>query len=452
MKSSLFLISGAAIAFVAIVNAQSSRSYGPSRVWWESGQGGILPWEEDYDDPEGIVGILNERGAVHTEEHPFFQALGTNKRACITCHQPANAMSLSAAVVAKRWEETDGRDPLFAAIDGSNCPSLPQSERDSHSLLIERGLFRIALPWPPKDVKPDFRIEVVNDPTGCNNSGEYGLKSAKPAISVYRRPRLAANLKHLTSEGSGEAQGIRLMADGREPSLRSQAVTAVLGHEQATAPPTAEQLRQIVAFERQIFVAQSADMRGGLLTENDGPSILGPANVSQGRNGVLFEKVSYAGWQGPSRLPDGLQKDFRDSVVRGSEVFFKRSFPLEGRAPKGEKAATCATCHNQNGGTAWMNIGTTNKASDDLPLFKVTCDGGKTIFTQDPGRGLISGRCADVGAIVLQQFRGLAARAPYFSNGSAKTLRQVIDYYDERYKIGYTETEKADLANFLKVL
>ncbi len=447
MKSSLFVISGAALAFVAIVHAQSGRSYGPSRVWWESGQGGILPWEEDYDDPEGIVGILNERGAVHTDEHPFFQALGTNKRACITCHQPANAMSLSAAVIAKRWEETEGKDPLFAAIDGSNCPSLPQDARESHSLLLERGLFRIALPWPPKDVRPDFKIEVVQDPTGCNTSREFGLKSAKPAISVFRRPRLAANLKYLTSEGVGEAHGIRLMADGREPSLRSQAITAVLGHEQATAPPTAEQLRQIVAFERQIFVAQSADMRGGLLTENDGPSILGPNNVSQGKNGVLFEKVSYAGWQGPGRLQDGLQKDFRDSVVRGGDVFFRRPFSLEGRA-----GATCATCHNQNSGTAWMNIGTTNQASADLPLFRVTCDSGKVILTQDPGRGLISGKCADVGSIVLQQFRGLAARAPYFSNGSAKTLRQVIDYYDERYKIGYTEAEKADLANFLKVL
>ena len=37
-----------------------------------------------------------------------------------------------------------------------------------------------------------------------------------------------------------------------------------------------------------------------------------------------------------------------------------------------------------------------------------------TIYTQDPGRALISGKCEDVGAIVIQQFRGLAARAPVF--------------------------------------
>ena len=73
------------------------------------------------------------------------------------------------------------------------------------------------------------------------------------------------------------------------------------------------------------------------------------------------------------------------------------------------------------------------EASPDLPLFQVTCtDGGRVVYTQDPGRALVSGKCADVGAIVVQQLRGLAARAPYFANGSAGTLREVVDYYDRR--------------------
>jgi cytochrome c peroxidase len=103
-----------------------------------------------------------------------------------------------------------------------------------------------------------------------------------------------------------------------------------------------------------------------------------------------------------------------------------------------------------------MDIGTANvteaTASRDLPLFRVTCDSGRVILTHDPGRGLITGKCEDVGAIVVQQFRGLAARAPYFSNGSARTLREVVDYYDRRFAIGFTEAEKGDLVNFLKVL
>jgi cytochrome c peroxidase len=77
---------------------------------------------------------------------------------------------------------------------------------------------------------------------------------------------------------------------------------------------------------------------------------------------------------------------------------------------------------------------------------------GRVIYTHDPGRALITGRCLDIGAIIMQQFRGLAARAPYFSNGSAATLRDLVDYYDKRFEANYTEQEKQDLINFLGVL
>ena len=101
-----------------------------------------------------------------------------------------------------------------------------------------------------------------------------------------------------------------------------------------------------------------------------------------------------------------------------------------------------------------MDIGTTNRQSaTHLPLFKITCEAtGAIVYSQDPGRALISGKCADVGAIVVQQFRGLAARAPYFANGSARNLEGVVDFYDQRFGILYTEQEKRDLANFLRVL
>jgi cytochrome c peroxidase len=46
----------------------------------------------------------------------------------------------------------------------------------------------------------------------------------------------------------------------------------------------------------------------------------------------------------------------------------------------------------------------------------------------------------------------LAARAPYFSNGSARSLRDVIDYYDRRSNIGYSEQDKQDLTNLMSVL
>jgi cytochrome c peroxidase len=304
----------------------------------------------------------------------------------------------------------------------------------SHSLLLTRGLIRIFLPWPSKKVVPDFKLEVVRDPTGCNNSPVFGLQSANPTISVYRRPRMVANFKY--------ASQLSLMADGREPSLESQATTAVLVHEQANAHPTNSQLSQIVDFEMQLFAAQGADDRAGLLTEKGGPAALGPDNLAAGLAqrfaGETAAPSSFAVWNQPNAKD--VQIAFRTSVARGSDLFVDR----------------CATCHAA-GSTRAIDIGTLNRPyareAADLPVFRITCDAdGRVIYTQDPGRALITGKCSDVGAIVMQQLRGLSARAPYFSNGSAATLRDVVDFYDHRYSIGYSEKQKQDLVNFLRTL
>jgi hypothetical protein len=50
---------------------------------------------------------------------------------------------------------------------------------------------------------------------------------------------------------------------------------------------------------------------------------------------------------------------------------------------------------------------------------------------------------------VPQQLRGLVARAPYFAGGPAAPMRDIVDFYDRRYSIRYTEAEKLDLVNFL---
>ena len=48
--------------------------------------------------------------------------------------------------------------------------------------------------------------------------------------------------------------------------------------------------------------------------------------------------------------------------------------------------------------------------------------------------------------------RGLAARPPYFHNGSAASLADVVDFYDGRFAIGFTSQEKSDLGAFLRSL
>ena len=151
-------------------------------------------------------------------------------------HRPQRARVRDVPSTRRRHERVGGHhrgavardertDPIFAAIDGSNCPSLPQDDAASHSLLLKRGLFRVPLTWPPRradgtPVEPEFTIEVVRDPTGCNTHPEYGLTSRSPTVSVYRRPRPVANLKYVVADDFGVGPFI---AKNGQPAARDPA-------------------------------------------------------------------------------------------------------------------------------------------------------------------------------------------------------------------------------------
>lgn len=48
--------------------------------------------------------------------------------------------------------------------------------------------------------------------------------------------------------------------------------------------------------------------------------------------------------------------------------------------------------------------------------------------------------------------RGLATHAPYFHDGSAATLADVVNHYDSHMQLGLTAAQKSDLVEFLKSL
>ncbi|MFN8000252.1 MAG: hypothetical protein U0X75_04455 [Acidobacteriota bacterium] len=477
--------------------------------WIEAGAGGTLPAEMYFHNADGKLGVLLTGGPLEMKGHAFFEPQGINPRGCVTCHQPSNAMSVSVEAIRERWRVTNGEDPIFAAVDGSNNPKLPQALASSHSLLLNRGLFRVGLPWPPADktVKPEFIIEVVRDPTGVNLDDTYGLKGANPTISVFRRPRLSANLKYVLSPDdvfniktgtlmavdpeTGKPASMNMMADARHLTLRQQANGAYRDHQEGRQGSLRrEALEQIVAFEQQVYLAQSHDRWGGSLVEANGPLGLGPRALADGKIHVLANNNRdpvfrlFDAWKTPATMAKELtdaQREFRASVARGNDVFMFRQFWIRDAAHINSIGLgnpikrTCATCHNtqmtgQDLAPGWVDVGTVNYPtwteppvfSDkaELPVFKLTCDKGaaphpylgRVIYTNDPGRALITGKCVDIGSIVMGQFRGLAARAPYFSNGSAKNLRELVDFYDRRFDLKLTEQEKVDLVNFLSVL
>ncbi len=84
-----------------------------------------------------------------------------------------------------------------------------------------------------------------------------------------------------------------------------------------------------------------------------------------------------------------------------------------------------------------------------LPNSPTTCD---QFITTDPGKGLITGKCADLGKMKVPILRGVGARAPYFHGGNAATLTDVVNFYNNRFKIGLTKQQKTDLVNYLSSL
>jgi cytochrome c peroxidase len=165
----------------------------------------------------------------------------------------------------------------------------------------------------------------------------------------------------------------------------------------------------------------------------------------------------------------------RQSIARGEEVFNNTNINITGVAGLNDDLNVtsipgfCGTCHDTpNVGNhsvkAPLDIGIPDAGANappvlnisGLPVFTLTCTAGPLagrIYTvTDPGRALISGQCKDIGRFKGPILRGLAGRAPYFHNGSAATLMDVVDFYDQRFGIGFTDQQKIDLVNFLNAL
>ncbi|MFZ0593757.1 MAG: hypothetical protein WAM39_25085, partial [Bryobacteraceae bacterium] len=208
---------------------------------------------------------------------------------------------------------------------------------------------------------------------------------------------------------------------------------------------------------------------GGLVTPGDGQFTSNIFNL-------------YDAWSG---LPS---YDFRASVARGQAIFNTRPVTITGVAGINDDVSdgglvaggipsltgTCGTCHDTpNVGNhsfpTPLNIGTGDPSPSNvsvnmggidisyLPQITVCqlvngqpSDNCKT--TSDLGQALIDGKFAHVGKIKGPILRGLSARAPYFHNGSAKGLLDVVHFYENRFGLVLSPRDELDLVNFLSVL
>ena len=471
------------------------------------------------------IGMLfpNENGASQThstspggidQTGPFFQSMGTNGRSCSTCHQPSDGMSVSATSIQRRFEFTEGKDPIFRTVDGSNCDhnidvSTVRGREAAYSLLRTRGLFRIAIAVPSN---ANYRIVGVTNQYGCNESD---------TISMYRRVLPATNLRFLSA----------VMFDGRESTpvtgttkisyanypdslmadLKHQSIDATTGHAQGdgTRPTPAEQ-QEIVDFEMALTTAQAIGNRAGWLNAGGAtggpmalvnqpffisinssvnplvPTLETPGGMIKPGDGKFTPAIfdTFNAW---ANLP---HNDPRAAIARGQAIFNSRPINITGVAGLNDDATagglvpggvptiqgTCGTCHDtpnvgNHSSPTPLDIGTGDPAPTRasvnlggldisyLPMITVckkdpvtgeTTNNCKT--TTDLGQALIDGNFDHVGKIKGPILRGLSARAPYFHNGSAKTLLDAVRFYETRFGLSLTPEEESDLVAFLRAL
>ena len=420
-------------------------------------------------------------GRIDTD-NPFFASLGSNGRSCNSCHRQAEGWTISAAEIRERFQQSNGTDPIFAPVDGAVSPladvSSTYARRIAYAMLLNRGVLRVGLPMP---AHAEFRLTAVDDP--------YGYASARE-LSLFRRPLPATNLIWVTA----------VMWDGRETyapfkppmdagidiadvnaSLASQARDAIMGHEQAASAPDKSVIDRIVEFESHLFTAQLDDQQAGSLNDDGamgGANILAQQRFWVGINDTLgndptgepFDSRAmrlFDSWNDPgAELSLDSHDHARAAIARGEQLFNSMPIDISGVAGLNDVTGqpvihgSCSSCHDSpnigNHSVALpVNIGIADatRRTPDLPLYTLTrYSTGEVVQTTDPGLAMLTGKWADIGKFKGPILRGLAARAPYFHNGSAETLMDVVDFYDTRFRIGMSARQKRDLVAFLSAL
>ncbi len=475
----------------------------------------VIPKLQVFGDPDGAFATINVGGPTDTSTNPFFLDMGTNGRRCVTCHEPSDAFSITPPHLQERFYATGGTDPIFRPVDGATCPtadvSTLEKRSEAYRLLLSRGLIRVFITVP---ANADYEVMSVINPYGCNATDVISMY--RRPLPTTNLPFLSAVMfdGRESTPVTGTTKIIfsnypsSLMSD-----LAHQSVDATVIHAQGdgTRPTPAEQ-QQIVNFETQLFTAQLFDSRAGLLNQNGangGPALLTaqpffitinssvhplvptleqPGGLVTPGDGQFTPNIFelYEAWTQDNDDFAGVHR----SIARGEELFDSLAIPISGVAGINDDVAagglvaggiatlqgTCGTCHDtpdvgNHSFPTPLNIGTGDPSPTSpfvnlggldlsyLPLITV-CQKDLTTglptnnckTTTDLGQAAIDGKFDHIGKIKGPILRGLAGRAPYFHNGSAATLMDVVNFYNTRFVLNLTDQQKTDLVAFLKTL
>ena len=158
----------------------------------------------------------------------------------------------------------------------------------------------------------------------------------------------------------------------------------------------------------------------------------------------------------------------RGAIYRGQEVFNNNQFVISGVngfnnvAGIGEPyVGTCSSCHNvperrrprghPHDGHRDGGRGQLQSRAADHHRAEQDDDGDAPGLRPGPWSGQRPVD-RDRRSFRVPPLRGLAARAPYFHNGSAKNIKQALRYHEDRFNINLSHGKRKDLEAFLGAL
>ena len=383
---------------------------------------------QPFRNPVGHAATFSTQGLIDLTGE-YFQAQGANGRSCATCHIPQEAWSIIPGTIQRLFDETGGTHPIFNPLDANNENadlSTVEAREAGYSMLLSRGVFRRG--GAPR-AEREWDLVAVDDPHGFANTGRL----------VHWR-RVMPTINFPLGSAAVNWDGGNSAAPDQRAGLENQARRNIMNAQQGPpAPP--EVIANIVDFEQSLFTAQVSVVGVGRLDTDGargGPEALAAMQKTAGRFD-LFD--AWVGHDNPRRA----------QIARGQALFNDVN-------PGGR---SCSGCHNSaNNGTntnalLFFDIGTASAAArtPDLPLYTFQRRStGELQQLTDAGRGNVTGIWSDLGRFKTPTLRALAARAPYFHNGIAATLEDVIRHYEAHLGFIFTAQQRADLVAFLRAL
>lgn len=401
-------------------------------------QGDSLPNNFPFLNGAGTAATFSTAGFVDLT-NPFHVPQGSNGRTCESCHLPHAGWSVRPIDVELRFLLTQGKDPLFNLLD-ANSPTADvrtSAARYASYSMLRKGLFRRGGPVP---ANAEYEIIAVDDPLGATGG-------STTLFQAFRRPLATANF-HIASSVGWHDQNTNGSGDVHA-GLSEQAAGAITGAEQGQ-PATPETISSIVTYEEGLRFAQQYVFGAGLLTACGAQG--GPENLSS-QPPVNGRFNLFDAWIGlvPGSCTTKAADRKRAQIARGQEIF---------NNAVNTNGGTCRGCHNaaNNGSNVSgrlfdIHASQAKFRKAGMPLYTLRKKGTDLVReTTDPGRAIRSGLWADVDKFKTPSLRGLAARPPYFHNGIAPTLKEVVIHYEKELAFTFTTQEREDLVAFLEAL